>query len=120
MSRFSETLMDHFVSPRNSGTMEVPDRVGLAGTPGHGPFMAIQLRLAGVHIAGAKFQTYGCGASIAAGSMLTEMIIGRSVAECLEVSAEHLSIALGGFPPDKQHCPIMAIAALREALANSR
>jgi nitrogen fixation NifU-like protein len=116
MGRFSETLMDHFTAPRNSGTLEAPDRTGRAGTPGQGPFMTLHLRLDGERIAGAKFQTYGCGASIAAGSMLTEMIIGRSMADCLSLTSEQLAEALGGFPPDKQHCPIMAIAALRDAL----
>jgi nitrogen fixation NifU-like protein len=116
MSRFSETLMDHFSYPRNSGVLEAPDRVGQTGTPGQGPFLILQLRLNGGVVAAARFQTYGCGASIAAGSMLTEMIIGRTVADCLALTPEHLSQALGGFPPDKQHCPIMAVAALREAL----
>jgi len=116
MGRFSETLMDHFTFPRNSGTLKAPDRVGLAGQPGQGPFMVLHLKLDGQTVAAARFQTYGCGASIAAGSMLTELIIGRTVSDCRTLTAERLSEALGGFPPDKQHCPILAVAALRHAL----
>jgi NifU-like protein involved in Fe-S cluster formation len=78
--------------------------------------MAIFLRLDGETVAAARFQTYGCGVTIAAGSMLTEMITGRSVGECRGLTAAHLSEALGGFPPDKQHCPVLAVAALRDAL----
>lgn len=116
MARFSELLMDHFSSPRNSGVLEAPDRIGRAGAAGQGPFLVLYLKLNGEVIAAAKFQTHGCGASIAAGSMLTEMIVGRSTAECLTLTAERLSEALGGFPPDKLHCPIMAVAALQDAL----
>lgn len=116
MGRFSEILMDHFTYPRNSGVLEAPDRVGLAGRPGQGPFMALHLKLDGRTVAAARFQTYGCGASIAAGSMLTELIIGRTVGECRALTAERLSEALGGFPPDKQHCPVLAVAALNHAL----
>ncbi len=117
MGRFSETLMDHFTSPRNSGTMESPDRTGRAGTPGQGPFMILQLKLDGGTVAAAKFQTFGCGASIAAGSMITELIIGQTIEMCRALTAEELSRELGGFPADKAHCPVLAVAALRNALA---
>jgi nitrogen fixation protein NifU and related proteins len=116
MGRFSETLMDHFSAPRNSGVLEAPDRIGRAGTPGRGPYIALFLRLDGDTVAAAKFQTHGCGASIAAGSMLTEMVIGRTTDECRALTAGQLSDALDGFPPDKQHCPVMAVAALHDAL----
>jgi NifU-like protein involved in Fe-S cluster formation len=118
MGRFSETLMDHFTYPRNSGALDVPDRVGRGGTPGQGPFLILQLRLDGDVVAAARFQTHGCGASIAAGSMLTEMIVGRTLDDCRALTAEQLSTALGGFPPDKRHCPILAVAALRDALGD--
>jgi nitrogen fixation NifU-like protein len=116
MGRFSETLMDHFLSPRNSGSMDAPDRTGRAGTPGQGPFLIVHLRLDGPTVTAARFQTFGCGASIAAGSMLTEMVAGRTVAQCLALTADDLADALGGFPPDKRHCPVLAVAALHDAL----
>lgn len=116
MGRFSETLMDHFTYPRNSGALESPDRVGRAGAPGQGPYMELQLKIEGDKVAAARFRTHGCGASIAAGSMLTEMVTGRTVSDCLRLTPEELAEALGGFPPDKQHCPVLAVAALRDAL----
>jgi nitrogen fixation protein NifU and related proteins len=118
MGQFSEILMDHFNSPRNSGRLETPDRVGIAGTPGRGPYVALYLRLAGSVISEARFQTHGCGVSIACGSMLTEMIIGRAAEECLALTPERLSEALDGVPGTKLHCPALAVAALKNALGD--
>lgn len=116
MAQFSETLMDHFTSPRNHGRMESPDRVGIVGTPGNGPFMVLCLRLRDLVVVDAKYLTHGCGATIAAGSVLTEMIMNRSIAECRTVTAEQLTEALGGVPADKLHCPVLAVTALQNAL----
>jgi nitrogen fixation protein NifU and related proteins len=116
MGKFSETLMDHVTAPRNTGVMENPDFTGMAGSPGRGAFLVLCLRVRDGRIAEAKFQTYGCGPSIAAGSMLTEMIVGRTLDECREVTAEQLIEALDGVPPDKLHCPALAIGALRNAI----
>jgi nitrogen fixation NifU-like protein len=111
MGRFSDTLMDHFLAPRNSGALEAPDATGHAGVPGHGPFLILYLRMDGSRVVAAKFQTVGCGPTIACGSMLTEMITGRTVAECVELTTESLIQALDGVPPDKLHSPALAITA---------
>jgi NifU-like protein involved in Fe-S cluster formation len=116
MGKFSDTLMDHVTAPRNTGVMENPDLTGMAGAPGRGAFLVLCLRVRDGRITEAKFQTYGCGPTIAAGSMLTEMILGRTIEECREVTAEQLIEALDGVPPDKLHCPALAIAALRNAI----
>jgi nitrogen fixation NifU-like protein len=116
MGRFSDILMDHVTAPRNTGVMENPDLTGMAGSPGRGAFLVLCLRVRDGRIAEAKFQTYGCGPTIAAGSMLTEMILGRTVEECREVTADQLIEALDGVPPDKLHCPALAIGALRNAI----
>jgi nitrogen fixation NifU-like protein len=78
MGKYSDTLMDHFMAPRNSGALESPDVTGHAGTPGRGPFLILYLRVDANQVVAAKFQTYGCGPTIACGSMLTEIIIGQS------------------------------------------
>jgi nitrogen fixation protein NifU and related proteins len=111
MCRFSEILMDHFNSPRNSGRTETPDRVGIAGTPGRGPYVALYLRLAGDVISEAQFQTHGCGVSIACGSMLTEMIVQRAADECLKLTPERLSEALDGVPGTKLRRRTLALTA---------
>jgi nitrogen fixation protein NifU and related proteins len=118
MGRFSETLMDHFTSPRHTGSLEAPDCVGQAGTLGQGPFMVIQLRLVEDRVADVRFQTYGCGVSIACGSALTELVLGRTIAECEALAPEDIVTALERVPPDKAHGPVLAITALRAALAS--
>src|SRR5438034_687909 len=118
MERFSDILMDHFMAPRNDGHMEAPDRVGVGGNPGQGPSIVLYLRLRENVIFDARFRANGCGVTIAAGSMLTEMIVNRSVEECRTISADQLAEALGGVPPDKAHSPILAITALRSALGS--
>jgi nitrogen fixation NifU-like protein len=108
--------MGHFLSPRNCGKMDAPDRVGLVGAPGQTLFMLLCLRMEGDTGVDARYQTNGCGASIAAGSVLTEMVKGRTVVQCLDLTAEEVGAALGGVPPDKAHCPVLAVTALRNAL----
>ncbi len=116
MTRYSDTLMEHFSSPRNSGHMDSPDLVGHVGMPGQGPFFLLYLRVRDGLIEAAKFQTYGCGATIASGSVLTELILGRSVTECFKVSVDDVIKELDGIPPHKLHCPTMAVTALQDAL----
>jgi NifU-like protein involved in Fe-S cluster formation len=117
MGRFSDIVMDHFNYPRNQGRLDSPDRVGLAGTPGQGPFMVLMLRIENDLVIDAKCQTHGCGVTIAAGSMLTELVLNRSLGACRAISAEDLAQALGGVPSDKAHAPVLAVAALQNALA---
>jgi len=97
--------------------MDNPDLIGHAGAPGRGALMILFLRVQDERIAAAKYHTVGCGATIAAGSMLTELIVGRTVSECRELTREHLIEALDGVPPDRLHCPALAIAALQDALS---
>jgi len=114
---YSPTLMEHFSNPRNVGELEAPDYVGQAGEPGSGPFMVLHLAVDGERVTAARFQTYGCGPAIAAGSFLTEHIIGRSRMYCASLGTEDIVDGLGGMPEDKLHCAQLAIDALREALA---
>ena len=120
MGKYSETLTEHVSAPRNGGTIENPDLTGHAGTPGRGAFMILYLRIEDQRITAAKYHTVGCGPTIASGSMLTEMIVGKSIAECRELTVENLIEALDGVPPDKLHCPALAIGALKDALGRMR
>jgi NifU-like protein involved in Fe-S cluster formation len=119
MGLYSDTFMDHFLSPHNSGAINDPDRTGHAGVPGQGPFMILYLRIAEGRVAEAKFQTYGCGTAIASGSVLTDLITSRSLEDCAHLTDQHVIQALDGVPPDKLHGPALAIAALRDALKES-
>lgn len=117
MSSFSETLMDHFQSPRNQGRMEAPDVVGGAGIPGQGRFISLYLRIADERVQAARFECYGCGVSVAVCSILTEMVQGKSLAECLALEPVQIIDALDGIPPYKQDCAHFGVAALRNTLA---
>jgi NifU-like protein involved in Fe-S cluster formation len=116
MPGYSETLMDHFLNPRNAGRLAAPDVVGRYGSPERPPFMVLHLQLGDNIVTDARFQTFGCGPAIASGSVLTERIIGRTIAECLNLAADDLVQALGGIPADKHWCAGIAIEALRDAL----
>ena len=117
MGKYSETLSEHVMAPRNGGAIENPDVIGHSGAPGRGAFMILYLKILDDRISAAKYHTIGCGPTIASGSMLTEMIVGRTIAECRELAVENLIEALDGVPPDKLHCPALAIGALRDALS---
>ena len=80
--------------------------------------MILFLRIGGDRMAAAKYHTVGCGPTIACGSRLSELVVGRSMAECRELTTENLIEALDGVPPDKLHCPALAIAALHDALSH--
>ena len=117
MGKYSETLTEHVMAPRNSGSIENPDLTGHAGAQGRGAFMILYLKVENERITAAKYHTVGCGPTIASGSMLTEMIAGKSIAECRVLTVDNLIDALDGVPPDKLHCPALAIGALKDALA---
>ena len=116
MPDYGPVVRDHFLSPRNSGGMEDADSVGVEGQPGGGPFMEIYVKLGAGRITDISFKTYGCAASIASCSMLTEMVKGKTAREALALTPEALSEALGGLPLGKEHCPGMAVSALRKAI----
>lgn len=114
---YSEILMAHFWGPRNNHVMKEPDAVGVAGVPGNGPFLILYLRVDSERIAEACFQTHGCAPSIAAGSLLCTELPGLPVADAAKRwSEDAIEVALGGLPPHKRHCSILAAEALRRAV----
>lgn len=113
---YSATVLEHFGNPRNVGRPEGANAEGLSGDPSAGPFMRIFLKIAGARIEQAGFETYGCVASIAAGSVLTCALQGRSVSEASGLTVGFLVDQLGGLPLGKESCAASAIAALGEAL----
>ncbi len=115
---YSEIVMDHFANPRNMGDMENPSAVGNVGNPACGDMMRLYLKIENGVIADAKFKTFGCGAAIASSSMLTEMLRGKTLEEALNISNEEVVKALGGLPPAKIHCSVMAEEALKAAMSD--
>ena len=117
---YNEKVMDHFTNPRNIGEIEDPSGVAEAGNPVCGDMMKLYLRIEDGIITDARFKTFGCGVAIAASSVTTELVIGKSIEEALGVTNEAVAEALGGLPPGKQHCSVLAEEALRAALEDYR
>ncbi len=117
---YTPKVLELFRNPKNLGKMENPDTVAQAGSPACGDVISLYLRIVerdGVEvIEDAKFESYGCAANIAAASMLTEMIKGKTVRQAWEVGWQEVAEALGGLPPVKRHCSILAVGALRRAI----
>lgn len=117
MALYSEKVMDHFQHPRNVGVIENADGIGEVGNAKCGDIMRIFLDIDENQVVrDAKFKTFGCGAAIATSSMATEMIIGKTVQEALEVTNKAVMEALGGLPPVKIHCSLLAEQAVHAAL----
>ena len=114
---YTEQVMDHFMNPRNVGEIEDASGVGTVGNAKCGDIMRIFLDIDENQVVrDAKFKTFGCGAAIATSSMATEMIIGKTIQEALEVTNKAVMEALGGLPPVKVHCSLLAEQAVHAAL----
>ncbi len=96
--------------------MENPDGTGEAQNPVCGDTMRLFIRVDGNRIVNATFLTFGCGAAIASSSMVTEMIKGKTIEEALAISDRMIVEALGGLPPQKIHCSVLAEKAIRAAV----
>jgi nitrogen fixation NifU-like protein len=115
---YSQLVLDHFLNPRNVGEVKDADGVGEVGAAAFGDVMKISLKVRGDRIAEARFQTFGCGTAIAASSVTTELITGRTLEEAKQFSNQEVIAALGGLPPEKVHCSMLAEEAVRAALKN--
>ena len=113
---YSDKVMDHFKNPRNVGDIENPDGIGHVGNPVCGDIMELYIRVKDNIITDAKFKTFGCGAAIATSSMVTELVIGKTIEEALEISNKAVVEALDGLPAIKLHCSVLAEEALKSAI----
>ena len=114
---YSEKVMDHFANPRNVGIIEDANAIGEVGNAKCGDIMKMYMKIndEGV-IEDIKFKTFGCGAAVATSSMATEMVMGKSIQEALQVTNKAVMEALDGLPPVKVHCSLLAEEAIHAAL----
>ena len=116
MALYSEKVMDHFMHPRNVGSIENASGVGEVGNAKCGDIMKIYLKIENEIIVDCKFETFGCGSAIASSSMATEMILGKSIHEAMALTNKAVAEALDGLPAHKMHCSVLAEEAIKSAL----
>jgi nitrogen fixation NifU-like protein len=117
---YNPIVIDHFTHPRNMGEMDNPDGVGEATNPICGDTMRLFIKVEENRIIDAKFLTFGCAAAIASSSITTEMIRGKTLEEILRISNQTVAEALGGLPPTKIHCSVLAEDAINAAVLDYR
>lgn len=117
MALYSEKVMDHFTNPRNVGEIENADGKGVYGSPVCGDMMQMTITVDDKDvITDCKFKTFGCGSAIASSSIATEMIKGMTVEEALQLTNKQIIDELGGLPPVKVHCSVLADHAIKAAI----
>jgi nitrogen fixation NifU-like protein len=117
---YSDIVMEHFRRPRNVGRIEDADAKAVEGSPACGDMVAVYLKVdeEDQQITDIKFESYGCASNIATGSIITELAKGKTLDEAKQITWREASEALGGLPPIKTHCSVLAVEGLRAAIQN--
>ncbi len=117
---YTEKVMELFMNPKNAGRMEDPDGVGEVGNSRCGDIMKIYIKVRDDRIEDISFETFGCASAIASSSMVTEMVKGLTLDEALAISNKDVVNALGGLPPQKVHCSLLAEEGIQAAIEDYR
>lgn len=122
MWEYSDKVKEHFFNPKNAGVLAGANAVGEIGALSCGDAIKLMLHIDPVTeiVLEAKFQAYGCGSAIASASGLTELVVGKTLAQARAITSREIAEFLGGLPPEKMHCAVMAHEALHAAIANFR
>ena len=117
-SEYSMKVIEHFMSPRNVGSLKDPDGEGTYGDLKCGDSLTIYIRVRDKIIYDIGFLVFGCTASIATSSMITEMAKGKTIEEALSITEKELIDALDGLPQSKLHCSVLGVKGLKAAIDN--
>jgi len=117
---YSNKIIEHFQNPKNMGELNDPTVKARVGNKVCGDVMELYLDIKEDTIKEARFQTFGCAAAIATSSILTELVIGKTVDQAYGLKPEDIDESLGGLPNIKKHCADLSIEALKKAIDNYR
>ncbi len=115
---YTDKVMEHFMHPRNVGTIPDADGVGEVGNPVCGDMMTFYIKVKDGRLEDVKYQTFGCGAAIAVSSLVSEIAKGKTLEEAMKITREQVAEELGGLPPHKMHCSNLGADALHKAIEN--
>lgn len=113
---YTDIVIDHFMCPRNVGSMNDADGEGSCGDPGCGDSLTIYIKVSNEVIEDISFLVFGCAAAIATSSMTTELAKGKAIEDALKLTGDDVIEALGGLPENKKHCSNLGIQTLRNAI----
>ena len=115
---FSDKVLEHFMTPRNPGSMTDADSIGTAGDPACGDSLTLYIKVKDNIIEDISFMVFGCVAAIATSSMTTELAKGKSLDEAYKINDQDIADALDGLPEQKMHCSVLGATALKNAIDN--
>jgi nitrogen fixation NifU-like protein len=115
---YSDKVMEHFSNPKNVGEIENADGVGEVGNPVCGDMMSFYIKVQSDKISDIKFKTFGCVAAIAVSSIVSEMAMGKTLAEAKKITKKSVAESLDGLPKQKMHCSNLGADALAKAIEN--
>lgn len=117
---YSEKVLEHFRHPRNVGQIKDADGKAMEGSPACGDMVSVHIKVdpKTKRIQDIKFESYGCASNIATGSIITELAKGKTLEEAKKISWKQAADELGGLPPIKAHCSVLAVEGLRSAIKN--
>ena len=114
--RYSAIVLEHVKNPRNVGELESANARARVRSAADGDLLQLHLRVDDGVVTEARFKVYGCGAAIATGSILTELVVGKKMQDVALITNEQISQLMGGLPPEKIHCSVLAEQAVQAAI----
>jgi len=113
---YNETVIDHFMNPRNVGVIDDPDGHAVVGDPTCGDYIEVCIKVEGKRIVDFKFLVSGCPGAISTSSIATELAVGKTIQEATDLTDNDVIVAAGGIPARKAHCSLLAIRGLHQAI----